>query len=63
VTSRARTQSLSVFVGRVGGLIGAFLDAESTYLLGLEKKGVRVRQSLRRIGDLILMKEGDSSNR
>jgi hypothetical protein len=47
----------------LGALIGAFLDAESTYLLGLEKKGVRVRQSLRRIGDLILMKEGDSSNR
>jgi len=48
----------------LGALIGsAFLDAESTYLLGLEKKGVRVRQSLRRIGDLILVKEGDSSNR
>jgi AcrR family transcriptional regulator len=48
----------------LGVLIGsAFLGAESTYLLGLEKRGVPARQSLRRIGDLILMKEGDSSNR
>jgi hypothetical protein len=48
----------------LGFLIGsAFLGAESTYLLGLEKRGVSARQSLRRIGDLILMKEGDSSNR
>jgi hypothetical protein len=47
-----------------GALIGsAFLGAEGTYLLGLEKRGVPARQSLRRIGDLILMKEGDSSNR
>ena len=42
----------------LGALIGsAFLGAESTYLLGLEKKGVPARQSPRRIGDLILMKE------
>src|ERR1700760_1319081 len=31
----------------------AFVGAESNYLLGLEKKGVPVRQSLRRFGDLI----------
>ena len=44
----------------MGALIGsAFLGAKSTYLLGLEKRGVPARQSLRRIGDLILMKEGD----
>jgi ABC-type sugar transport system ATPase subunit len=37
-----------------GALIGsAFLGAERTYLLGLEKRGVPARQSLRRIGDLI----------
>jgi hypothetical protein len=48
----------------LGALIGsAFLGAESTYLLGLEKRGVPVCQSVRSIGDLILMKEGDSSNR
>jgi AcrR family transcriptional regulator len=43
-------------------LIGsAFIGAESTYLLGLEKKGIPVRQSLRRFGDLIRLREGDSS--
>jgi AcrR family transcriptional regulator len=38
----------------------AFLGAESLYLLGLEKKGVPVRRSLRRVGDLIRKKESDS---
>ena len=48
----------------VVSLIGsAFLGAESHYLLGLEKKGVPVRQALRRFGDLIRIGEGDSSNR
>lgn len=38
----------------VAALIGsAFMGAESTFLLGAEKKGVPVRQSLRRFGDLI----------
>ncbi len=42
----------------VGALIGsAFVGAESQYLLGLEKKGVPIRQSLRRFGDLIRMME------
>jgi AcrR family transcriptional regulator len=36
---------------------GAFIGAESHYLLGLEKKGMPVRQSLRRFGDLIRMME------
>ena len=36
---------------------GAFIGAESQYLLGLEKKGVPIRQSLRRFGDLIRMME------
>jgi AcrR family transcriptional regulator len=31
----------------------AFIGAESLHLLGLEKKGIPVRQSLRRFGDLI----------
>jgi AcrR family transcriptional regulator len=45
----------------LAALIGsAFLGAESTYLLGLEKKGVPVRQSLRRVGDLIRVREGNS---
>jgi AcrR family transcriptional regulator len=42
---------------------GAFMGAESTYLLGLEKKGIPIRQSLRRFGDLIRMSEGSSSKR
>jgi AcrR family transcriptional regulator len=35
----------------------AFVGAESQYLLGLEKKSVPIRQSLRRFGDLIRMME------
>jgi AcrR family transcriptional regulator len=35
----------------------AFIGAESHYLLGLEKKSVPVRQSLRRFGDLIRIME------
>jgi AcrR family transcriptional regulator len=46
----------------VATLIGsAFVGAESTYLLGLEKKGIPIRQSLRRFGDLIRFREGGSS--
>ena len=42
----------------VAALVGAaFLGAESGYLLGLEKKGLPVRQSLRRFGDLIRIME------
>lgn len=42
----------------IGALIGsAFMGAESTYLLGFEKKGVPARRSLRRIGDLIRLLE------
>jgi AcrR family transcriptional regulator len=43
-------------------LVGAaFVGGESMFLLGLEKKGIPVRQSLRRFGDLIRMKELSSS--
>jgi AcrR family transcriptional regulator len=43
-------------------LIGnAFVGGESLFLLGLEKKGIPVRQSLRRFGDLIRMREAVSS--
>jgi AcrR family transcriptional regulator len=35
----------------------AFIGAESMFLLGLEKKGSPIRQSLRRVGDLIRMAE------
>ena len=46
----------------VAALIGnAFIGAESPYLLGIEKKGIPIRQSLRRFGDLIRMREADSS--
>ena len=46
----------------VGALIGnAFIGAESLYLLGAEKKGVPVRQALRRFGDLIRSAEANSS--
>jgi AcrR family transcriptional regulator len=42
----------------VGALIAnAFIGAESLFLLGLEKRGLPVRQALRRIGDLIRMVE------
>ncbi|HEY3891226.1 MAG TPA: TetR/AcrR family transcriptional regulator [Bradyrhizobium sp.] len=41
----------------------AFIGAESIYLLGLEKKGIPVRQSLRRFGDLIRMREGSPPNK
>jgi AcrR family transcriptional regulator len=36
----------------------AFIGAEAHYLLGLERRGVPVRQGLRRVGDLIRMAEG-----
>jgi AcrR family transcriptional regulator len=43
----------------IAALIGcAFLGGESLYLLGGEKKGVPVRQALRRFGDLIRIAEG-----
>ncbi len=42
----------------VSALIGcAFIGAESQYLLGSEKKGVPIRKSLRRFGDVIRMME------
>jgi AcrR family transcriptional regulator len=48
----------------VAALIGsAFVGAESLYLLGAEKKGVPVRQALRRFGDLIRRAEAQSSRR
>jgi AcrR family transcriptional regulator len=42
-------------------IANAFIGAESHYLLGLEKKGVPVRQALRRFGDLIRIAERRSS--
>jgi AcrR family transcriptional regulator len=48
----------------VAALVGAaFIGAESLYLLGAEKKGVPMRQALRRFGDLIRFAEGASSRR
>ena len=42
----------------LGALVAsAFLGAESSYLLGLEKKGSPIRPALRRIGDLIRIAE------
>jgi AcrR family transcriptional regulator len=42
-------------------IANAFIGAESHYLLGLERKGMPVRQALRRFGDLIRIAEGSSS--
>ena len=48
----------------VAALVGsAFIGAESLYLLGGEKKGVPVRQALRRFGDLMRIAETKSSAR
>jgi AcrR family transcriptional regulator len=48
----------------VAALVGsAFIGAESLYLLGGEKKGVPVRQALRRFGDLMRIAEAKSSAR
>ncbi|MGD9922300.1 MAG: TetR/AcrR family transcriptional regulator [Pseudorhodoplanes sp.] len=48
----------------VAALVGcAFIGAESLYLLGSEKKGVPVRQALRRFGDLMRIAESGSSGR
>src|SRR5882672_3414682 len=41
----------------------AFIGAESLYLLGFEKKGSPIRQSLRRIGDLVRSAEAGPSKR
>jgi len=41
----------------------AFIGGESLFLLGAEKKGVPVRQSLRRVGDALRMAEARSSKR
>jgi len=49
---------------QVAALIGcAFIGAESLHLLGAEKKGVPMRQALRRFGHLIRMAESGSSAR
>jgi AcrR family transcriptional regulator len=59
-------------LGRLGTFtpeqIGAFaastfIGAESLHLLGLEKKGVPLREALSRFGDLIRLREGVSSAR
>jgi AcrR family transcriptional regulator len=44
-------------------IANAFIGAESLYLLGLEKKGLPLRQALRRVGDLIRMAESAASKR
>jgi hypothetical protein len=44
-------------------IANAFIGGESLYLLGFEKKGSPVRETLRRVGDLIRIAEGRSSVR
>jgi AcrR family transcriptional regulator len=44
-------------------IASAFIGGESLYLLGLEKKGSPVRQSLRRVGDALRIAERESSKR
>lgn len=53
--AEARYGALGPFAPEdIGALISsAFIGAESTFLLGAEKKGVPIRRSLRRFGDLI----------
>jgi len=70
ITEVARTAQRSVHgIGpftpeEIGGLVGsAFIGTETHYLLGFEKKGVPVRQALRRVGELIRLMEGNSSKR
>jgi AcrR family transcriptional regulator len=41
----------------------AFIGAESLYMLGLEKKGVPLRDALRRFGDLIRLREAAAAAR
>jgi AcrR family transcriptional regulator len=41
----------------------AFIGGESLFLLGVEKKGAPVRQSLRRFGDVLRMAESRSAKR
>ena len=43
-------------------IASAFIGGESLYLLGLEKKGSPVRQSLRRVGDALRIAERKSSS-
>ena len=48
----------------VAALVGsAFIGGESLYLLGSERKGVPVREALRRFGDLIRIAESGSAAR
>jgi AcrR family transcriptional regulator len=48
----------------IGALVSnAFIGAESLFLIGAEKKGVPVRQALRRMGDLIRSAEAQSTRR
>ena len=42
-------------------IANSFIGAESHFLLGLEKRGMPVRQALRRFGDIIRIAEGSSS--
>jgi AcrR family transcriptional regulator len=44
-------------------IASAFIGTESLHLLGLEKKGVPLRQALRRVGDAIRLAEAKSSKR
>jgi AcrR family transcriptional regulator len=57
--AEARFGSLGPFTAEeIGALISSsFMGAESTFLLGAEKKGVPILKSLRRIGDLIRLFE------
>ena len=54
---RSRAEEVAALIS------SAFIGGESLYLLGAEKKGAPVRQSLRRVGDVIRMAESKSSKR
>ena len=67
VARRAERQFGSIgplSAAEVSALIAsAFIGAESLHLLGAEKKGVPLRQALRRVGDVIRLAEAKSSTR
>jgi AcrR family transcriptional regulator len=49
---------------QIGAIMAtSFIGAESLYLLGAEKKGVPLREALRRAGDLIRAVEGGAATR
>jgi len=64
-TAEQKIGPLGPFSAEEVGAIAAssFIGGESLFLLGLEKKGSPIRASLRRVGDLIRIAEGNKPGR